>query len=109
MINDDFTSYIDLAQLFEFIGVSGATGQLEIAIIRGMRERPLDAEEVSKIWARENAHFPSRYAKAMADNISTFTCVAEVEMFLTQYDVEPTETYEQRIKEGIQRRADMIE
>jgi hypothetical protein len=108
IINDDFISYIDLAQLFEFIGMSEAAGQLEIAIIRSMRERPLDAEEVSKIWARENAHIPSRYAKAMAENIFTFTCVAEVEMFLTQYDIEPAKTYEQRFKQVRQRRADMV-
>jgi hypothetical protein len=45
----------------------------------------------------------------MADNILTFTCVPKVEMFLAEYDIEPTKTYKQRIKHGIQRRADMIE
>jgi hypothetical protein len=109
VVSDDFVSYIHLAELFAFIGMSDTARQLEMAIRRGMRERPLEAEEVCKIWARENVRFPSRYANAMADNIFTFTCVAKVELFLTEYDIEPTKTYKQGIEQRIQQMAETIE
>jgi hypothetical protein len=109
IVRNDFVTYICLSELFEFIGMSVTARQLEIAIITGMRGHPLEAEQVGKIWAREKKQYPSRYAETMADNIFTFSCPAKVEDFLTEYDMEPTETYEQRIKQVIQQRVNMLE
>jgi hypothetical protein len=57
-VSDDFASYICLAELFAYIGMSQATSKLKIAIIQGMRERPLDVEQIRGILAREQAHRP---------------------------------------------------
>jgi hypothetical protein len=102
-------SYIQLAELFAVIGMLDTARKLEMSILTSIQEQPLEAEQVSKIWARESKQFPSRYAETMTDNILTFTCVPKVEMFLAEYDIEPTKTYEQRIKHGIQQRADTVE
>lgn len=83
-ISDDFASYIYLAELFSFIGMLHAARELDVAILRTMRERLLGVDQIRGIWAREHAQNPSRYAEAMADNIFTFTYVAEIEHFLTE-------------------------
>ncbi|KAH7073481.1 hypothetical protein BKA63DRAFT_444578 [Paraphoma chrysanthemicola] len=90
---DDFQSYIALAGLFAFIGMQEAACRLEGAVLRVMRERPLRVEHIRAIWDRENALHPSRYAKMMADNILTFACVARIELFLVEHDIEPGKTY----------------
>ncbi|KAH5514229.1 hypothetical protein HBI52_113250 [Parastagonospora nodorum] len=107
-VSDDFASYICLAELFAYSGMSQATYKLEIAIIQGIRERPLDVEQIRGTLAREQARRPSRYAETLANNIFTFTCVAKIELFMLEYEVEPAKSYEDRVKGGIQRRAATI-
>ncbi|KAH3976703.1 hypothetical protein HBI70_033810 [Parastagonospora nodorum] len=75
---------------------------------KGMRERPLDVEQIRGTLAREQARRPSRYAETLANNIFTFTCVAKIELFMLEYEVEPAKSYEDRVKGGIQRRAATI-
>jgi hypothetical protein len=98
---DDFPSYIYLAELFAFVGMPHVASKVEAAIVRRMRERPLQFDHICGIWAREDVQHPSRYAEAMADNIFTFTCVAEIEHFLLTYDIEPMKTYKECIEDGI--------
>ena len=105
-VSGDFVSYIHLAELFAVIGMPQTARELETAIMKSLRERPLEAEYIRSIWARENARYPSKYAEAMADNIFTFICVAKIELFLVEFDIEPAHTYEERVKGGIQRLAD---
>jgi hypothetical protein len=105
-VSDDFASYIYFAKLFAFVGMLQAARELEAAIFRGLRERPLNIEKIRGIRGRENAQHPSLYAEVMADNIFTFTCVAKIELLLVEYDVEPARTYKERIKEDLQKRGD---
>jgi hypothetical protein len=103
---DDFQSYIALAELLAIIGMPETAKKLEGAILRAMRERPLRVEHIRAVWNRENALYPSHYAEAMADNILTFACVAKIEHFLAEHDVNPVKSYGERIKEGIRRLTD---
>jgi len=108
-VRDDFAMYIYLAELFAYIGMSQAASGLEIAIIRGMREKALDVEQIRGILAREQAHRPSRYAETLADNIFTFAYVGTIELFTLQYDIEPDQLYGERVNGEIQRRATPIQ
>jgi hypothetical protein len=105
-VRDDFALYIDLAELFKFIGMSHAARKLETAIIGRVRETSLNISQICQIWSREYTQQPSRYAEAMADNIFTFICMAEIEHFRIEYDTEPTKRCEERIKAAMKREAE---
>lgn len=80
-VGNDVSTYIYLADLFAHIGMSGASRDLEGAILRRFRESPLRIEDMRAIWNRDSHNGPSKYAGAMADNIVTFMCVPKMHLF----------------------------
>lgn len=105
-VEDDIATYIYLAELFAFIGMPGASQDLEGAIFRRFREAPLQVEQIRAIWGRDNHVHPSKYIEAMADNIVTFMCVPKLHLFAIEHDVEPDGTYEEVVKQKMNRMKD---
>lgn len=105
-VEDDIATYIYLAELFAFIGMSDVSRDIEKSILRRFRESPLQVDEIRAIWGRDNHVHPSRYIEAMADNIVTFMCVPKLHLFAIEHDVEPEETYEEVVKKKMKRMKD---
>jgi hypothetical protein len=105
-VKDDVATYIYLAELFAFIGMSKISQDLEGSILSRFRESPLQIEGIRAIWGRDNHDHPSRYIEAMADNIVTFMCVPKLHLFAIEHDIEPEETYEEVIKKKMKRMKD---
>jgi hypothetical protein len=97
-VEGDIVTYIYVAELFAFIGMSDASKELKDAIFRRFRESSLQVEQIHAIWGRDNHVQPSRYVEAMADNIATFMCVPKMQLFVLEHDVEPETTYEELVK-----------
>lgn len=92
-VNDDFATYISLAELFAYIGMPQAAHGVETAVMRRIQEAPLEVQHMRQIWMRENTLAPSRYAESLADNILTFACPPKIKRFMAAFGVEtvPTE------------------
>jgi hypothetical protein len=105
-VRGPIASYIYLAELFAFIGMSQAALDLEKAILCRLQEHPLRIDQILAIWGRENKLNPSKWVYAMADNIMTFLCVPKIEHFRVEYDIELEETYEERLEKRLQHTTD---
>lgn len=105
-VEDDIATYIYLAELFSFVGMEKASRDLEGSILRRLRNSPLQIEDIRAIWNRDNYTHPSRYIKAMADNIVTFMYVPRLHLFAIQHDIEPEETYEEVVQNKMKRMKD---
>jgi hypothetical protein len=105
-VRGDIASYIYLAELFAFVGMSEVALKLETAILRRLQEYPLRIDQVLAIWGRENKLHPSRWVYVMADNIMTFLCVPRIERFRINCDIEQEETYKERLEKRLQHTTD---
>jgi hypothetical protein len=85
-VRGDAVDYILLSQFFAFMGMSQTARKLEVAILIRLREQPLRTEQIRAIWGREKTAQPFKYSTAMADNIFSFHCVPEIELFDLQFD-----------------------
>ncbi|KAF1952059.1 hypothetical protein CC80DRAFT_423379 [Byssothecium circinans] len=101
-VRGDISTYIFIAEVFGRIDEFGFAHQaLKTAIMRRLYEMPLSKEQVSLIWMRETPNMPSRYARALATNIATYSCVTGLERLKLEWDVEPGEGLEERVEKRI--------
>ncbi|KAF2711084.1 hypothetical protein K504DRAFT_375470 [Pleomassaria siparia CBS 279.74] len=94
--------YIAVAEVFWYMGANEAAEKLEQAIIRRLKEHPLNIDQVRNIWAQENTEWPSRWAHRMADNIVTWSSVPKMEAWMASCNTEAEAAFQSVISKRMQ-------
>jgi hypothetical protein len=97
-VRGEVVDYICLSQLLAFIGMSTAAQKMHAAIQTRLRERSLRFEQIQSIWNWEKVAQPSKYSKALAENILNHRCVPLIELFDPRSDIGLTVTYQKHVQ-----------